>query len=153
MGRPQSEAYSFQISNASKTSITYGLGSETHTVKPGFAVRHSECLPNTVKFIHASAKGRKKRLDARYTAGDGRVYIVKGPSLASVSISVERKRTLSRSLSRRRPADQAAFGGATHTGRAPPLPARSPAPLTRPKRTGHSSPGIGAIGDTSLVTL
>lgn len=128
LGRPQSEAYSFQISNASKAEVTYELSGETHTVKPGFAIRHSECLPAAVSFVSATQSGRKRRIDSKYETADGQVYVVEGPSLADIAINMEKKRALSWSkLRQRQPTASAAFGGDQATAAAPPpLPSRSP---------------------------
>ncbi|MEO1542548.1 MAG: CAP domain-containing protein [Pseudomonadota bacterium] len=117
-GRPQSEAYSFQVSNSSVTTVTYAYGGETHDVKPGFAVRHSDCVPNTLQFKSAKAKaGKKVRLRSRFAASDGRVYVVKGRSAGSVSVAVEQKRTLSRNRINRKPVT-------TSRTPIPPLPTR-----------------------------
>ncbi|MEL7048572.1 MAG: CAP domain-containing protein [Pseudomonadota bacterium] len=103
LGRPQSEAYSFQVSNSSKTTITYGYAGEDHNVKPGFAVRHSDCIPHTLQFKSAKQAGKQSKLNAKYQAADGSVYVVKGKTTAAVAVSVEQKRTLSRNKVRRRP--------------------------------------------------
>lgn len=120
LGRPQSEAYSFQVSNASKTTIKYGYGGETHTVKPGYAVRHSDCIPNALRFESARSGGREKRLSAKFQASDGRVYMIRGQTVANVNVTVEQKRTLSRRrINRQPPQTTRAVGG-------PPVPQRSP---------------------------
>ncbi|MEO1205362.1 MAG: CAP domain-containing protein [Pseudomonadota bacterium] len=120
-GRPQSEAYSFQVSNSSATTITYAYGGETHDVKPGFAVRHSDCVPNTLEFTGARKSGREVRLKSRFAASDGRVYVVKGQSTGAVSVSVEQKRTLSRNRINRQSATTSKRPSANAV---PPLPVR-----------------------------
>ena len=90
-GRPKSLTYEFQISNASKATISYSFGGETHEVKPSFAVTHTACAPSALTFEKAGAGAGAKSLAARYEAADGVVYVVKSSKAGGITIEIARK--------------------------------------------------------------
>lgn len=131
LGRPESEAYSFQVSNASKANVTYALAGDTHTIKPGFAIRHTECQPNTLQFTKAQQDGKLRTLKATFKAAGGQVYVVNGSAASQIRVSVEQKRTLSRAKTSRDLTSSSRLGS---TSAARPNNASIPLPERAPRR-------------------
>lgn len=95
-GRPRTLAYEFQISNASKTTVAYTLGDEHHKIEPSYAVTHTLCMPETIRFEASGSGPKSKAIDARYEATDGAVFVVEAAAGGGVKIAVEKKRRLTR---------------------------------------------------------
>jgi hypothetical protein len=89
-GRPKSLSYEFQVSNSSKEPVTYTFGSETHEVRPSFAVTHTACMPGAIAFEKAASGGKSKPLTTRFEAIDGMVYVVK-PDKDGVKVEAQAK--------------------------------------------------------------
>ena len=83
VGRPQSLATEFQISNATKMSLRYSLASESHSIEPGMGVKHTICQPKTLAFETAGGKSLGTPLDAK----DGQVYTLV-PKSGAVTVEV-----------------------------------------------------------------
>ena len=83
VGRPQSLATEFQISNATKMSVRYSLASESHSIEPGMGVKHTICQPKTIAFETAGGKPLASRFDAK----DGQVYTLTAKS-GAVTVEV-----------------------------------------------------------------
>lgn len=79
--RPQSLSYEFQISNATKTTVSYSFGGKTHEVKPTFAITHSSCMPSALEF---------PSLGKSFEAKDGIVYTL-SPGPAGVTVDAKPK--------------------------------------------------------------
>ena len=93
-GRPQSLAYKFQISNASKETVTYTFGGETNEVKPSFGVTHTACQPDAITFVKVGSGGGTKTLNARYEAKDGQVYLVNPAPGGGIRVEVKARETV-----------------------------------------------------------
>lgn len=95
-GRPRALAYEFQISNASQLAVSYALGNEHHRIEPSYAVTHTLCKPETIRFETSGSGARAKAIGARYEATDGALYLVQPAAGGSVTIAVEKRRQLTR---------------------------------------------------------
>ncbi len=80
LGRPMTLATNFQVSNATKATVTYTLSGASHKIEPGMGIRHTVCEPKALEFKSAGLSA----LTGRYTAEGGKVYTVtsKGGKLA-----------------------------------------------------------------------
>ncbi len=93
-GRPQSEMYSFQVSNATKGIVEYSFSGDTHTVRPNQAFTHSACEPSEIRFIKSGSGSKEKRLTSTYEATDGQIYNLSRSNDGKVTISVSAKERL-----------------------------------------------------------
>ncbi|MGH1417615.1 MAG: CAP domain-containing protein [Hyphomicrobiaceae bacterium] len=92
--RPQSEMYSFQVSNSTNGIIQYSFARETHTVRPSQAFTHSACEPSDIKFLKSGSGSKKVRLKSTYQAEDGQIYTLRRNKDGKVTISVTMKERL-----------------------------------------------------------
>lgn len=88
--RPASLTYEFQISNASRATVTYSFGGELHEIEPGTGITHSACNPDALEFQSAGAKA----LRARFEAADGTVYTISPDATGGIGIDARPKARL-----------------------------------------------------------
>ncbi len=93
-GRPQSEMMTFQISNSTKTTVSYDLGGESHDIEPGYAVRHSTCEPSRIAFKPAGGGSGRPTPTGSYEAADGKIYTLKPGRAGEITVSVPEQETL-----------------------------------------------------------
>lgn len=93
-GRPKSEMFTFQVSNATKSTITYSFAGETHSIGPSYAFSHSSCEPGDVTFLKSGKDGRVKKLTSKYKARDGQIYTVSTARDGTIEIKVKAKERL-----------------------------------------------------------
>ncbi|MEW5962050.1 MAG: CAP domain-containing protein [Pseudomonadota bacterium] len=93
LGRPQSLALKFQISNGSKRSVGYTFAGERHELPPHHAVTHETCEPGWISF-EAAAQDGPKTLAARYEARDGLVYTLKEDAARGIVVDVAARKTV-----------------------------------------------------------
>lgn len=72
VGRPQALATEFQVSNATKDTVTYALSGAAHSIKPGTGIKHTVCEPKTIEFRSAGSA----KLTGIYAAENAKVYTV-----------------------------------------------------------------------------
>lgn len=89
VGRPQALATEFQVSNATKDTVTYALSGAAHTIKPGTGIKHTVCEPKTLEFRSAGSA----KLSGKYSAENGKVYTVTGKS-GQVQVEVKARDTI-----------------------------------------------------------
>ncbi len=94
-GRPQAAQYTFQVSNTAKSEVTYQFAGESHEIKPGYAARHGACLPGEIVFTDIAKSSANVK--GTFEAADGQVYVIAARRSGGIEVSVEQKRTLSRS--------------------------------------------------------
>lgn len=123
-GRPQSAQYTFQVSNTAKAEVTYEFAGESHEIKPGYAARHGACLPGEIVFTAIAKK--TGNVKGTFEASDGQVYVVSANRGGGLEVSVEQKRTLSRSSSSK-PSASSRPASAPPRANFIPLPERAPA--------------------------
>lgn len=76
-GRPASLAIEFRISNRSTQTVSYAFGSKTQTLEPRVIVTHKSCDPGEIRFDRAGNWLTGTKIDARFEARSGALYVVK----------------------------------------------------------------------------
>ncbi|MDX2287800.1 MAG: CAP domain-containing protein [Hyphomicrobiaceae bacterium] len=93
-GRPQSAMVTFQVSNATTSSIGYAFGGENHDIEPGFAVRHSTCDPADIAFEPIGRGSGRASPAGTYAAADGTIYLLKPTNAGGFTVVVTQKETV-----------------------------------------------------------
>jgi Cysteine-rich secretory protein family len=89
-GQPLAQALTFQVSNSANEAVNYVFAGKTHDLKPHMAVTHQSCQPGELAF---EKKGLKP-LAARFTAADGKSYVVSPTGSGSLKVDVSERLTV-----------------------------------------------------------
>jgi hypothetical protein len=103
-GRPESLRFEFQINNISAVTVSYAHAGERQTLEPGYAVRHTACIPGALEFAEAGSGAAARPIQARYEARDGDVFVVKGKRASDVRVELKREEKAAPAASRERAA-------------------------------------------------
>jgi hypothetical protein len=87
-GRAQSLAYKFKINNRAAETVQYVFRDGTHEIKPLTSVTHTSCLPGEIAFRGTGNVLLGQRLNARYRARDGDVYVLRSSDSGGIKIDV-----------------------------------------------------------------
>lgn len=93
-GRPKSDILTFQVTNSTNKTITYGFGQEQHTIKPHFAFSHTSCEPVTLNFVAAETKGKRRKMTGEFQPKDGAIFALKPAPDGAVVVKLKKKETL-----------------------------------------------------------
>jgi uncharacterized protein YkwD len=93
-GRPQSLSYEFQISNDSKTTVSYTFGGETTEIGPHSSTIHTSCEPSAVVFTPPRPAQFAPGVKGRYEARDGQLYTLTSDDKSRLQITVGKRESL-----------------------------------------------------------
>ena len=90
-GRPESMSISFQVSNTSAETVSFGFNGKARELTPHMAVTMHSCSAGPLSFEKKGAKP----FSARYDAKDGTNYVVSGDSgAASLKVEISKRHTV-----------------------------------------------------------
>lgn len=89
-GRPESLSFEFRIENRSTGSVSYSFAGETQQLEPRVAVTHKVCDPGEIQFGKLGGWLGATRIDARFEAAAGSLYVVKSRVDGTLQVTKEK---------------------------------------------------------------
>lgn len=85
--RPQALSFEIQISNSTRTPVSYAFGSQHQQLAPGMANQHATCTPTTIAFDlgRSAAQGQPLKYEVKAEA----VYVITDDPVGNKEIRVE----------------------------------------------------------------
>ncbi len=90
-GRPRSLAFEFRIANRSASAVAYSFGGSSQELKPRVTATHQACDPGEIHFERAGSWLSGTRIDARYAAAGGALYVITSGADGRIRVDLDRK--------------------------------------------------------------
>lgn len=93
-GRPESLSYEFRVENRAGVTVSYAALDEPHEIEPRVVATHTGCVPGEVVFERAGNAFTGVRINGRYTARNGAVFVVAKDEAGRIRIDVTQDQDL-----------------------------------------------------------
>lgn len=90
-GRPASLMFQFQVANRSVSPVTYSFGGKSQDLEPRVTATHQACEPGEIRFERAGSWLTGTKIDGRYPAAGGALYVITSGADGRISVGLERK--------------------------------------------------------------